>query len=54
VKNYAAAVGAEPRWTDARLVRAFYSPQVAQSVAELQSEQAKRLEAQKRNGPAKT
>ena len=40
LKNYASAANAEPRWTNPLLVRAFYSPQVAQSVAEMQAEQA--------------
>ena len=53
MKNYGPAADAEPRWTNPLLVRAFYSPQVAQSVAEMQTEQAKRLEARKRKGSAK-
>jgi predicted Zn-dependent protease len=53
LKNYEPAANAEPRWTNPLLVRAFYSPQVAQSVAELQAEQTKRLEARKRKGLAK-
>jgi predicted Zn-dependent protease len=53
LKNYELAANAEPRWTNPPLVRAFYSPQVAQSVAELQAEQTKRLEARKRQGLAK-
>ena len=48
LKNYASAAKVEPRWTNPVLVRAFYSPQVFQSVAEMQAEQTKRLEA--RNG----
>ena len=53
LKNYEAARKAEPRWTNQLLVRAFYSPLVAQSVAELQTEQTKRDEAQKRKDSAK-
>ena len=53
LKNYKPAAEAEPRWTNPKLVRTFYSPQVAETVAELQSEQARRLEAQKRKAPAK-
>jgi len=50
LKNYESAANFEPRWTNPLLVRAFYSPQVAQSVAELQAEQSNRLEARKRKG----
>jgi len=53
LKNYEAARKAEPRWTNQLLVRAFYSPLVAQSVAELQTEQTKRDEALKRKDSAK-
>jgi predicted Zn-dependent protease len=53
LKNYEPAANAEPRWTNPLLVRAFYSPLVAQSLAELQAEQTKRLEARKRQGLAK-
>jgi beta-barrel assembly-enhancing protease len=50
LKNYEPAVNAEPRWTNPTLVRAFYSPTVAESVAEMQAELAKRVEARKRQG----
>ena len=50
LKNYVSAANAEPRWTNPVLVRAFYSPQVAQTIAELQAEQTKRLEARKGGG----
>ena len=53
LKNYVLAATAEPRWTNPVLVRAFYSPQVAQTVAEMQAEQRKRLEARRSNGLAK-
>jgi predicted Zn-dependent protease len=45
LKNYASAAKAEPRWTNPVLVRAFYSPQVFQSVTEMQAEETNRLEA---------
>jgi predicted Zn-dependent protease len=45
LKAYEAATQAEPRWLDARLVRKFYSPLVAQAVAELKAEDAQRKEA---------
>src|SRR5579862_1635673 len=47
VKEYEAATEAEPRWLDPRLVRTFYSPLVAQTAAELQTEHTKRLEAKR-------
>jgi len=47
LENYVSAANAEPRWTNPVLVRAFYSPQVSQSVAEMQAEETKRLEARK-------
>jgi tetratricopeptide (TPR) repeat protein len=50
LKNYEIAATVEPRWTTASLVRAFYSPAVAQSVIEMQTERAKRIEARKRQG----
>ncbi len=50
LKNSEAAATADPRWTNASLVRAFYSPAVAQSVIEMQTERAKRIEARKRRG----
>jgi hypothetical protein len=53
LKNYVLAATAERRWTNPVLVRAFYSPQVAQTVAELQAEQSKRLEARGSKGLAK-
>jgi predicted Zn-dependent protease len=53
MKNYEGAVDAEPRWTNPALVRAFYSPSVAQSVAEMQAEQTKRVEVRKRHGFAR-
>lgn len=49
LKDYEAATQAEPRWLDQRLVRTFYSPLVAQNVAELQAEYKKRLEAKRRH-----
>jgi hypothetical protein len=54
MKNYDAAIVAEPRWTNPTLVRVFYSANVAQSVAEMNAEHAKRLEAQKRKGQSPT
>lgn len=54
LKNYEPAITAEPRWTDPSLVRSFYSPTVSQSVAEMQAEHAKRLEAKKRRSSART
>ncbi|MDR3675251.1 MAG: M48 family metalloprotease [Acidobacteriota bacterium] len=53
MKNYELASNAEPRWTNPLQVQTFFSRQVAQNVAEMQAEQAKRLEAQKRKGLAK-
>jgi predicted Zn-dependent protease len=53
LKNFAQATNGEPRWTNPVLVRAFYSSAVAQSVAEMQAEQAKRLEAKKHNSAPK-
>ena len=47
LKDYEAATQAEPRWLDLRLVRTFYSPLVAQNVAELQAEYKKRVEAKR-------
>jgi len=52
LKDYASAVQLEPRWMNERMVRAFYSPRVAKSVAEMQAEQAKRLQAKQSGGPA--
>jgi predicted Zn-dependent protease len=49
LRDYDSAVQAEPRWLDERMVRAFYPPRVAQSVAEMQAEHTKRLEAKRRN-----
>ncbi len=48
LKQFEPAVNAEPRWTNSNLVRAFYSPGVAQTVDEMKSEQARRLQARKR------
>ena len=53
LKNYEPAATNEPQWTNPPLVRAFYSPQVAQSVAEMQAEQSKRQEARKRKSMGK-
>ncbi len=50
MKNYEVAIVAEPRWTNPILVKAFYSPGVAESVEEMNSEHAKRVEALKRQG----
>jgi beta-barrel assembly-enhancing protease len=50
MKNYEAAIIAEPRWTNPILVKAYYSPGVAETVAEMNSENAKRVEALKRQG----
>ena len=47
MKKFEPAAAAEPRWTNPMLVRAFYSSQTAQSVAEMQEEQARRAEARK-------
>ena len=47
LKAHATAAYAEPRWTNPLLVRTFYSPQVAQSVADMEAESARRLEARK-------
>jgi predicted Zn-dependent protease len=49
LKEYEAATQAEPRWLDLRLVRTFYSPMVAQTVAELQAEHTKRAELKRRH-----
>lgn len=49
ISAYQAAVQSDPRWLDARLVRTFYSTLVAQTVAELQVEQTKRIEAKRRH-----
>jgi predicted Zn-dependent protease len=49
IKTYEAATQAEPRWLDERLVRIFYSPLVAQSVAEMQVEETRRREAKRRH-----
>ncbi len=47
MKDYDATVIAEPRWLNQRSVRAFYSPRVAQTIAEMQAEHEKRLEAKR-------
>jgi hypothetical protein len=52
MKNYEVASTGEPRWTVSLQVQTFYSPGVAQSVAEMQAESVKRLEAKKRKGQA--
>ena len=49
ITAYQAAIQSDPRWLDARLVRTFYSPLVAQTVVELQVEQTKRIEAKRRH-----
>jgi predicted Zn-dependent protease len=49
LKEYEAATQAEPRWLDPRLVRTYYSPVVAQTVAELQAEHTKRAELKRRH-----
>jgi hypothetical protein len=47
--DFASAVNTEPQWLIPRLVMAFYSPRVANSVAEMRAEREKRLvAAQKR------
>ena len=48
MKKFDLAVSAERRWGSPILVGAFYSPVVAQSVAEMRAEHARRLEAKKR------
>jgi predicted Zn-dependent protease len=52
MRNYELASTVEPRWTVPLQVQTFYSPQVAQSVAEMQAEEARRLEAKKHKGQA--
>jgi predicted Zn-dependent protease len=54
MKNFEWATNAEPRWTIPLQVQTFYSPHVAQSVAEMQAEQARRLEAKKHPRQART
>ncbi|HEV2233651.1 MAG TPA: M48 family metalloprotease, partial [Terriglobia bacterium] len=49
MKDYDAAVVAEPRWLNQRSVRAFYSPRVAQAITQMQAEHEKRLEAKRRH-----
>jgi predicted Zn-dependent protease len=53
MKEFEAAASVEPRWTNAALVRAFYSPLVAQAISEMQSEVARRVEARKHGKSAK-
>jgi hypothetical protein len=50
MKNYGDVIAAEPRWTNPTLVKDYYSPGVAQTVAEMNSENAKRVEALKHPG----
>ncbi len=52
LKNYELGSDAEPRWAVLKQVETFYSPGVAQSVAQMQAEHARRLELKKRNGQA--
>ncbi len=53
MKKFEAAVTVEPRWTNPALVRAFYSPLVAQSVSDMQAEEARRVEARTRGKSAR-
>jgi len=48
LKDFESASHAEPRWGNDRMVRAFYSPRVARSVAEMHAEQDRRLQAHQR------
>ncbi len=52
LKNYELGSDAEPRWAVLKQVETFYSSGVAQSVAQMQAEHARRLELKKRNGQA--
>jgi hypothetical protein len=52
IKNYEVASTVEPRWTDPHQVLRFYSPDVIQSVDEIEAEHARRLEFKKHLGQA--
>jgi beta-barrel assembly-enhancing protease len=48
LRDFASAINTEPQWLNPKLVQAFYSPLVANSVVEIEAEREKRLIAEQK------